>query len=485
MSPKKRRGPAQTAPEVTGDSPGAVAAADRRKHDDPTVPIHAPVKRPSEDELPPGARAGEYLIEGPIAAGGCGTVYSAQHRTKGGRAAVKVLHRDLAFSPEMIERFFREAEAIQRVDHPNVVDVLEAGELHDGRPFLVMELLEGKSLSALMQLRGRLAPAEALAYLAPVVAALDAAHAAGIVHRDVKGSNVLVLGEGDAPRIKLLDFGIAKLTQPDPTKPSLTAVGQRIGTPSAMAPEQIRGAAVDARADVYALGVLLFQMLTGRTPFVADDSAEMERLHLEAPPPRPGSFAPVSSGLDAVVLRCLEKAPERRYPTAGAFLEALREAVGAADQAGPERAATGAAVYVEVSLAAEDDLLVAQLAEVLDSLEAELRQAGFRLHVQTGTALLAVRLLPEDPAAALEERRRLLALGAALAGRRSGADPRLQLSVQLHAGAVKVRDSPGGTSFSGPLLQIESWVAEASPGFRATEAARAPDNAPPSRTGAP
>jgi serine/threonine-protein kinase len=484
---KRDRTPAQTAADATREDVGSDLAADRRKRrDDSTVPVNAPHQRaPGDDELPPGARAGEYLIEGPIAAGGCGTVYSAQHRTRGGRAAVKVLHRYLAFSPEMVERFFREAQAIQRIDHPNVVDVLEAGELQDGRPFLVMELLDGKSLAALLQQRGRLSPPEALAYLAPVVGALDAAHAAGIVHRDVKGSNVLVLREGDAPDVKLLDFGIAKLTQPDPLRRSLTAVGQRIGTPSAMAPEQIRGVAVDARADVYSLGVLLFQLLTGRTPFVADDATEMERLHLEVPPPRPSSLAPVSPELDAVVLRCLEKAPERRYATAGAFLEALRAAVAPSTAAGPERAATGAAFYVEVALGADDDLLLAHMADVLDGLERELANAGFRLHVQTGAALLAVRLLPQDASAALDQRRSFLELGAALARARPGTDPRLQVSVQLHAGPVLVRESPDGPSFSGPLLQIESWVAEAAPGFRATDAALASDSGAPPRTGAP
>src|SRR6266478_5793915 len=177
------------------------------------------------------------------------------------------LDGELAPSPEMVERFVREARVVNRIRHPNIVDIYEFGELDDKRPYFVMELLEGTSLASIVERRGRLSPAQALSYLEPVCDALRAAHAAGVVHRDLKASNVAVVKEGDPPRVKLLDFGIAKLVRTAPGERGLTAVGQRIGTPYAMAPEQIRGGAIDARVDIYALGVLLYQLLTGRYPF--------------------------------------------------------------------------------------------------------------------------------------------------------------------------------------------------------------------------
>src|SRR5438270_12679762 len=278
----------------------------------PTVPSGPPKESTGEEidldgELAPGDRAGEYLILGTIASGGCGTVYTAEHRVLGRKAAVKVLHSQLAGSPEMVERFVREAQVVNRIKHLNIVDIYEFGQLDKKRPFFVMELLEGISLASIVERRGRLTPAQALSYLVPVCDALGAAHAAGVVHRDLKASNVAVIKDGDPPQVKLLDFGIAKLMRSAPGERGLTAVGQRIGTPHAMAPEQIRGEAVDQRVDIYALGVLLYQLLTGRYPFISPDAVELERLHVEAPPPRPSALAPVSAEIDAIVLRCLEK----------------------------------------------------------------------------------------------------------------------------------------------------------------------------------
>src|SRR5712664_3508426 len=307
----------------------------------PTVPAGPPKEATGEEidldgELAPGDRAGEYLILGTIASGGCGTVYTAEHRVLGRKAAVKVLHSQLATSPEMVERFVREARVVNRIRHPNIVDIYEFGELGDKRPYFVMELLEGTSLASIVERRGRLTPAQALGYLEPVCEALRAAHAAGVVHRDLKASNVA--------GVKLLDFGIAKLVRTAPGERGLTAVGQRIGTPYAMAPEQIRGGAIDTRVDIYALGVLLYELLTGRYPFISGDPVEMERLHVEAPPPRPSAMAPVSPEIDSIVLRCMEKDAARRYPDVGAFVDALRAAVKGARGAGTE-GKRGVAVY--------------------------------------------------------------------------------------------------------------------------------------------
>ena len=430
------------------------------------VPTVTTIRRPlpaGEEELLPGAAAGEYVIRHRLATGGCGTVYLAVHGTGKGRAAVKVLRRDLAGSVEMNQRFMREARVVNQIRHPNIVDIFDFGELPDGRPYLVMELLEGPTLAAILDRKGRVSPREALTYLEPVGAALSAAHALGIVHRDVKPSNIAVLGDGERREVKLLDFGIAKLLRPDPDERALTAVGQRIGTPTAMAPEQIRGVGVDARTDIYALGVMTFQLLTGRHPFGADEVAEIERLHLDAPPPRPGAFAPVGAGIDAAVLRCLEKEPARRFATVEAFLDAFRRAAGAEPAAIPVRT-TAVAIYVEVRLEGEpDDALLAELGDTLDRCEGALAGAGFHLHVQTGNALLGLKLLAEESSAA---RASAVALGRQLLS--ECGQGRLPLSIQVHAGEVEVRAGPSGPSFTGgPLLELDGWVTE-EPGFHAT-----------------
>ncbi len=206
------------------------------------------------DALKPGTMAGAYVLKRELASGGGGTVYEAQHRILGRRAAVKVLRRQLAASPQMNARFVQEARAVNMIKHPNIVDIFEFGELPDGRPFYVMELLEGIDLRSILTERGRFPPGEVLEILDPVCSALQAAHDHGIVHRDLKASNIFIGTAGDKRVVKLLDFGIAKLMRPDAGEGGLTVVGTRLGTSYTMAPEQIRGDAIDPRTDVYALG---------------------------------------------------------------------------------------------------------------------------------------------------------------------------------------------------------------------------------------
>jgi serine/threonine-protein kinase len=227
-------------------------------------------------------------------------------------------------------RFVREARAVNAIRHPNIVDIYGFGRLPDGRPYHVMELLDGADLEAVLRKEGPFSKQRALEVLRPVCSALDAAHAMGVIHRDLKASNI-VLGTRDGqPLVKLLDFGIAKLIDRSAIGVTIaTPIGQHIGTPYAMAPEQIRGTTVDARTDVYALGVLLFQLLTGRVPFAGDDNTEIERMHIMEPPPKPSRYIDVGDAVDAVVLRCMEKTPASRYPSARAFLAALEDAVKA------------------------------------------------------------------------------------------------------------------------------------------------------------
>jgi len=422
----------------------------------------------AEEELAPGALAGAWRVEGLLARGGHGLVYLATHRGSGRRAALKVLQRRFADAPEMAARFVREGVILSRLHHPAVVEYLELGLLADGRPFCAMELLEGRTLQEHLRTRGRLAPEEALALLAPVCAALEAAHAAGIVHRDVKSSNVFLAGDPPAPR--LLDFGVAKPTAPEAA--GLTAVGERVGSAHAMSPEQIRGEPVDARTDVYALGVLLHQLVTGALPFTAAEPAELERLHLEGAPPAASRTAPVPPAVDEVIARAMAKAPAGRFPSAAAFLDALRAAAEpdpAARQAeGTEALAAAIHVAVQPAGVGEAELLAQAVLEA--EAEGALAEAGFALDVRAPGVLLATAVLPREPAAARAAREAAVAAGRALAARlaaRAGAETRVRVTV--HAGPVRV--GPAGERLGGPLFRTAEWVREGEGALEVTPAA--------------
>ncbi|WP_434386751.1 serine/threonine-protein kinase [Melittangium boletus] len=427
-------------------------------------------------KVAPGVLAGEYVLKAVLASGGHGAVYEAEHRILGRRAAVKVLHSHLTDQGEMLQRFVREARVVNQIRHPHIVDVYDFGMLPDGSPYYVMELLPGRTLSQLLQERGRLSPERALAYLEPVCQALEAAHRAGVVHRDLKASNVAVVSEAEPPVVKLLDFGIAKFIHPEPGQEGLTVAGQRLGTSQAMAPEQFRSGHIGPTTDVYALGVLLYQMLTGHYPFQSEDRLEVERMHLEAPPPRPSSSAPVPPAVDAVVLRCLEKEADRRYPDVDTFRTALREAVLPASTpslTGTSRGVRAFALHTEVVIdeGAEDDAAYTTVSEVLDGLEQDLRAAGFVLAVQTGMALLGVRPVDEPPAtdvrALLDTARRMHERARELAR-----GTRVSVHSCVHVGQVDARRGPEGIDITGgPLTDITDWSVRDASGFGITPAA--------------
>ncbi|NOK16894.1 serine/threonine-protein kinase [Corallococcus carmarthensis] len=447
----------------------AAANATDKAHETPTRP-----------ERGPGTLAGEYVLKSMLAAGGHGSVYEAEHRILGRHAAVKVLHSHLADQGEMLQRFVREARVVNQIHHPNIVDVYDFGLMPDGSPYYVMELLSGRTLSQVVQERGRLSAPRALAYLEPICGALEAAHRAGVVHRDLKSSNILVVEEGEKPRLKLLDFGIAKLIQQEPGQEGLTTAGQRLGTAHAMAPEQFRGGSIGPPTDVYALGVLLYQLLTGRYPFQSEDRLELERMHLEAPPPRPSVKVPVSPAVDAVVLRCLNKDATHRYPSVNAFLTALREAVEEPNQVeGQTRLVL--AVNAEVVLPdadMDDDTTYAALATVMDTLEQGLRAEGFILALQTGTTLLGVRPLVTgtSPAHGLQPLRELHAEAQCLA---EAAHARVHLC--LHQGEAEIRGDSGETEVvGGPVTHVATWNIREPGGFAVTRpAAQFLDSPPP------
>jgi serine/threonine-protein kinase len=429
------------------------------------------------DALPAGTAIGRYVVEETIAAGGGGTVFAAYHRTLGRRVAIKVLRMEVASSPQGLVRFQREAMVVNLVRHPGIVEIYDFGQLPDGRPYFVMELLQGCDLKRMITQRGRFSPDEMLEIVTAVCSALDAAHKAGVVHRDLKASNVHVQVDKGRYVVKLLDFGIAKLLQPEPSMGGLTQTGMRLGTASAMAPEQIRGESIDQRVDVYALGVLIYHMLTGRYPFRAESRQEIERMNLEAPPPRPSQSAAVPAAIDTVVLRCMDKRPERRYPSVPAALADLKEAVERRAAPAPvsdrkQAVAVSVDVKIEGTMDEADDDLLDDIAEVLDQAEQTLRQAAFVVALNTGTSLLAARVLPDDAQAAREERKRALEEAVSLARSMANRDGTpLQVEVSLHVDNALVRGSETAPEIAGAVMEVASWpAATAWNGIRATAA---------------
>jgi len=276
-------------------------------------------------EFAPGDAIGDYQVEAVLGRGAMGTVYAAVHPVIERRVAIKVLRPEMSAREEIVWRFIHEARAVNRIRHPGIVDVFGYGTTHDECAYLVMERLDGETLGSELR-RGRVPLARACELLGAIADALAAAHAAGVVHRDLKPDNVFLVGAG---RIKLLDFGLAKLALPD-APIELTARGQALGTPAYMAPEQARGIAIDSRADVYSLGALAFELFTGQPPFPGDNAVEVMLDHVTLEPPRPRSLAPALPALaDTLVLAMLAKDPAQRPPLAEVRAQLARIAAAA------------------------------------------------------------------------------------------------------------------------------------------------------------
>ncbi|MBP9085669.1 MAG: protein kinase [Kofleriaceae bacterium] len=272
-----------------------------------------------------GSFAGNFQIRALIGSGGMARVYAAQHPTLGKNAAIKVLSHELAHNSELVQRFVVEAQAVARLNHPNIVEISDFGTLPDGRPFYVMEQLAGETLQAYLQRVGPLDVATLAAILEPVLGALEAAHYAGIVHRDLKPDNIFLALRGDSYVPKLLDFGIAKMIVADVT--SQTAVGSLLGTPAYMSPEQASGQIhqVSVRSDIYAVGVLGYEMLTGKPPFVSLHLGELILQHLTVEPKPLTVLRPdVPAVLCAHLHQCLEKDPIARPASVGPLRTLLR-----------------------------------------------------------------------------------------------------------------------------------------------------------------
>ena len=297
----------------------------------------APERRQAEPTDQPPARdlligaviRDQYRLVERIGEGGMGVIYRAEHIQTGEARAIKLLHPELGRLTELVKRFEREAESVSRLSHPNIVKVVETGRLESGAVFLVMELLHGASLAHLLDEHARLPVDRAVAILQQVLSALDHAHGLGVIHRDLKPDNIILL-ENPRDTVRILDFGIAKLregsTESEMIK--LTKAGIVLGTPAYMSPEQASGNPIDHRSDLYTCGVVLFEMLTGVKPFVADKTMDVMLMHTSKEPPTPRSVAPtagIPEALEAIVMRALEKDRDRRFGSAAEFLVALNQ----------------------------------------------------------------------------------------------------------------------------------------------------------------
>jgi serine/threonine-protein kinase len=276
-----------------------------------------------------GQSINNYQIRAQIGEGGMGTVYVAQHSFMGRKAAVKVLRRTYVQDEWVVSLFMNEARAANAIGHPNIIDIIDVGRLSDGQPYLMMEFLAGETLGARLARIHRLPTADALDFAEQAAGALAVAHEKGIVHRDLKPDNLFLIPDLSmkrGERVKVLDFGTAKLhlDAPSPAEPSF------FGSPLYMSPEQCQEGAthlIDHRADIYALGALLYHALCGAPPFVADSVPDILAMHLDRAPTPPRKIDPeIPAHVEAVILRSLAKRPDDRFPSMAALVAALRDA---------------------------------------------------------------------------------------------------------------------------------------------------------------
>jgi serine/threonine-protein kinase len=312
--------------EITADARfcGACGKATAPTESDPHIPL-AQVKDLAGKEI-----AGRYRILTKLGEGGMGAVYRGEQISLRRAVAVKLLRSELSANPMLLRRFSAEAEAVAKLSHPNTVNVYDFGQDTDGSVFIAMELIEGRSLRSAIAKEGPFAPGRALHIAAQVAASLADAHAHNIVHRDLKPDNVMLQDRGrQRDVVRVLDFGIAKLRDDTrATQQAMTQAGDMLGTPQYMAPEQIKGETIDGRTDVYALGCMIYEMVTARLAFEAPTIMAMLSKHLIEAPVPPSQRRPdlgLPPALDQLVLAAMAKDPGQRPPTMEAFGEQIAQ----------------------------------------------------------------------------------------------------------------------------------------------------------------
>ena len=275
-----------------------------------------------------GSELAGYRLEATLGRGGMGVVYLAEDRRLGRKVALKLLTPTLAEDESFRERFLRESRLAASLDHQNIVPIYDAGEA-DGVLYIAMRYVEGSDLGALLRQEGQLEPARALTIVSQVASALDAAHARGLVHRDVKPGNILIVdepGSDEGDHVYLSDFGLTKATG---SGTRLTTTGELVGTVDYVAPEQIEGTGVDGRSDVYALGCVFYECLTGEPPFRRDTDLAVLWAHMQSDPPKPSELrAELPPAVDPVIAKALAKSPDDRYATGREMVVAARSALG-------------------------------------------------------------------------------------------------------------------------------------------------------------
>jgi serine/threonine protein kinase len=360
-----------------------------------------------------------YELERLIGEGGFGQVWRATRQ--GQLVALKILHPELVRSMDALTRFRRELAAIERLEHPNVVRALDHGTTSDGRPYIALEFVEGPSLRETIHERGPMPPVEMLKILEPLCDALAVAHAAGLVHRDVKASNVILAQGPRGVRPVLLDFGLVKLL--DDQGPGLTSSRSMLGTPAAMSPEQMRGQRVDPRTDVYALGLLAYHMLTGQLAFGGAPGVVQSYLQIHGARPRPSSKVDIDPAIDEPIARALEPEPSARFASPRLFYDALHAVIH-------RPAATE--VEVVAFYAEGEPATIVALTDVATT-------AGMTIALTAPDSVLAVARPGQLDVAALCDTVRSVAPTARVALGKSTAE--LQ-----------------GTLVDGPALDVESWA---------------------------
>jgi serine/threonine-protein kinase len=339
----------------------------------------------------------QFRIDEQIGTGGMGTVYRAHQTTVGRDVAIKVLRAELARDEQAVLRFEREARLAISLDHPNLVRVFLSGRLSDGRLYIVMELLEGRSLAEQLEAEGPPSIERALIMIMKLCAGLDAVHAAGIVHRDIKPENVYLVQRGkDEDFVKLVDFGIARVLQAEGIGPTTTQSGRVFGTATYISPEAATGEETDQRSDIYSLGVLTYQLLAGKLPFEGKTAGAvlMQHVHQEPPPLREkGRGEEVPEEVAGVVMRALNKDPDARQQNVAELLDTLAEAAGTAGLLNDARALLFGTIWGE-DLAAPGSYL----AELLGSSAPPSTPPESAPRVLADTQPVAVERDPEDEA---------------------------------------------------------------------------------------